>query len=140
MQMLTLDMKTDDNGSIKSPPNKAMSAREPYRAHNESIAESLYNLDKQKRAKREAMAEKFKKDEEDKLKKAKEKAHNPESMQHTGQKFEKHFNAVIEAMQEHEAEWDPDQLISYDQAGSICVTMGFLKEKDFKLPEEVLKD
>ena len=43
-------------------------------------------------------------------------------------------------MQAHEEGWDPDQLINFEQAGSIMITMGFLKEKDFKLPEEVIKD
>ena len=55
----------------------------------------------------------------------------------------KQFNSVIENMAEQEEEWDPSQLVTFQQAGSILASMGFLQENvtpehpDYALFEEI---
>ena len=92
--------------------------------------------------KRENQAAKARLDETMKLEKEKKKVKNPESTQHIALKFMKQFDNVIEKMAEQE-DWDSSQLVSFQQAGSILATMGFLPEKvtpehpDYALFEEI---
>ena len=43
-----------------------------------------------------------------------------------GQKFLKQFNEVLRNMENSEDDWDQTQLITFQHAGSILATMGFL--------------
>ena len=44
-------------------------------------------------------------------------------------RFRKQFDEIIEKMSIHEQEWDPSHPLSFNQAGSIIQTMGFLPEE-----------
>ena len=105
----------------------------------DTINDALYNLNSQLAAKKSQRAEKLRQAEEDKIKQAAAKSKNKESTQHTGQKFMKQYAEVLRNMESQEEEWDQTQLVSFDQAGSILATMGFLPENvtperpDYKL-------
>ena len=49
-------------------------------------------------------------------------------MANLGQKFLKQFNEVLRNMENSEEDWDQTQLVTFQHAGSILATVGFLQE------------
>ena len=64
-------------------------------------------------------------------------------MLQSAQKFLKQFNEVLSNMETQEDDWDRTKLITFQHAGSILATMGFLPENvtperpDYALFEEM---
>ena len=61
-----------------------------------------------------------------KIKQAAKKSKNNESVQVIGKKFLRQYNEVLSNIESNEEDWDMTMNITFQHAGSILTTMGFL--------------